>query len=111
MKNAKRILSLILVLAMMLSSGITLYAGGGGAGNGSYTVTFIKSADVPNDYTGYLYYYDYSTGSNVKIPIEDGASVKAGTIINWERKRDVSFYIDGVEFQNSYKMTNHSLTV
>ena len=30
MKNAKRILSLILVLAMMLSSGITLYAGGGG---------------------------------------------------------------------------------
>lgn len=30
MKNAKRFLSLILVLAMMLSSGITLYAGGGG---------------------------------------------------------------------------------
>ncbi len=29
MKNAKRFLSLILVLAMMLSSGITLYAGGG----------------------------------------------------------------------------------
>lgn len=28
MKNAKRFLSLILVLAMMLSSGITLYAGG-----------------------------------------------------------------------------------
>jgi len=30
MKNAKRFLSLILVLAMMLSSGITLYADGGG---------------------------------------------------------------------------------
>ena len=29
MKNAKRFLSLILVLAMMLSSGITLYADGG----------------------------------------------------------------------------------
>lgn len=29
MKNAKRFLSLILVFAMMLSSGITLYAEGG----------------------------------------------------------------------------------
>lgn len=30
MKNAKRFLSLILVFALMLSSGITLYADGGG---------------------------------------------------------------------------------
>ena len=30
MKNAKRFLSLILVFALMLSSGITLYANGGG---------------------------------------------------------------------------------
>lgn len=100
MKNAKRILSLILVLAMMLSSGITLYAGGGGTGNGSYTVTFIKSADVPDNYADYLSYRDYSTGSSDPIAIKDGASIKAGTIINIERSGDVAFYIDGVEFQN-----------
>ena len=84
---------------------------GGGAGNDSYTVTFIKSADVPDNYADYLSYRDYSTGSSDPIAIKDGASIKAGTKINWERKRDVSFYIDGVEFQNDYEMPNHSLTV
>ena len=84
---------------------------GGGTGNGSYTVTFIKSADVPNDYADYLSYRDYSTGSSDPIAIKDGASIKAGTIINIERSGDVAFYIDGVEFQNGYKMPNHNLTV
>ncbi|MFR9302652.1 MAG: hypothetical protein ACLVKW_06285, partial [Fenollaria massiliensis] len=84
---------------------------GGGTGNDSYTVTFIKSADVPDNYADYLSYRDYSTGSSDPIAIKDGASIKAGTIINIERSGDVAFYIDGVEFQNGYKMPNHNLTV
>ena len=114
MKNTKRFLSLILVLAMMLSSGITLYADGGGAGTTQveeFEVKFNKSVDIPANYPIGLYYED---GDN-KVTINDGDKLKAGTVIHYEdeeRSRQTKAYLDGVLIDyRGVTMPNKAVTV
>ena len=84
---------------------------GGGAGNDSYTVTINKSMDIPVNYPNGLYYKD---GDN-KVPISNGAKLKAGTVIYYgdsERSYQTVAYVDGVKIEyDGIPMPNKAITV
>ena len=92
MKIAKRFLSLILVLALMLSSGITLYADGGGTGSSEeakYTVTINRGPDVPSDADLGIQYWDTSIYQWVNWT--EGTQLKEGTSIRGNSLNAVSY--------------------
>lgn len=113
MRNFRKILSLILAIAMMLSTGISIMAIEPEEEQ-EYTVNFVLSPDIdPSEYDVYLVdrYYDYEKGKFIKKEIRNGDKVKPGT--RFERNYDLgcSYYVDGKEIGYNYEMPNEDITI
>lgn len=97
MRDFRKILSLILAIAMMLSTGISIMANEPGEEK-EYKVNFVLSPDIElggNDIYLLAWKQDKSSGKWVQEKIKNGANVKKGTRIEQKNLSNVSFYMDG----------------
>ena len=111
MRDFRKILSLILAIAMMLSIGISIMANGPEAEK-EYTVNFVLSPDIdPKEYDVYLVdrYYDYEKGGFIKKEIRDGDKVKPGTRLEENYELGCSYFVDGKEIGYNYDMPNEDI--
>lgn len=113
MRDFRKILSLILAIAMMLSTGISIMANEPEAET-KYTVNFVLSPDIdPKEYDVYLVgrYYDYEQGKTIKQEIRDRDKVKPGTVFESNYELGCSYYVDGKEIGYNYEMPNENITI
>lgn len=113
MRDFRKILSLVLAIAMMLSTGISIMANEPEEEQ-EYTVKFVLSPDIdPSEYDVYLVgrYYDNEKDETIETEIRNGDKVKPGTI--FERNYDLgcSYYVDGKEIGYNYYMPNEDITI
>ncbi len=114
MRDFRKILSLILAIAMMLSTGISIMAIKPEADE-EYTVNFVFSPDIdPKEYDIYLVgrYYDNEKGEFIKQEIRNGNKVKPGTRLEGNYDLRCSYYVDGEEIgYNYYDMPKKDITI
>ena len=112
MRDFRKILSLILAIAMMLSTGISIMANEPKEEK-EHKVNFVFSPDIdPKEYDIYLEgrYYD-EKGESIKQEIRKGDKVKPGTRLEENYELGCSYFVDGKKIDYDYEMPNEDITI
>lgn len=113
MRDFRKILSLILAIAMMLSTGISIMANEPGEEK-EYKVNFVLSPDIDpkeSDIYPTTEYFDTESGKLADRELKNGDALKERSIIKFDSNNDYSYYLDGKEINGYFNMPKKDVTI